>query len=108
MTYVSWFLRIIIFLLLLGFALENMQPVTVKYYFVFTWQTHLVVVIAAALLAGVILGLLALTGPLYRQRRQIQQLRKEVKLQAQLAPNVTPPPAPPPAEATPALPQQIT
>ena len=84
MVYISWLFRIVVFLLLLGFALENMDLVTVRYYFVFQRQAPLVVVIVAALLVGVVLGLLALTGPLFRQRRQIQQLKKEIKLQGQL------------------------
>jgi len=84
MVYISWLFRIVVFLLLLGFALENMDPVTVRYYFVFQRQAPLVVVIVAALLVGVVLGLLALPGPLFRQRRQIQQLKKEIKLQGQL------------------------
>jgi lipopolysaccharide assembly protein A len=82
MAYISWIFRGLIFLLLLGFALNNLDLVTVNYYFVFKWQAPLVVVILLALVAGAVLGLLAATGPLYRQRRQIQQLKREMRLQA--------------------------
>jgi lipopolysaccharide assembly protein A len=80
-SYVSWIFKFLIFLLLLGFALNNLQPVDVSYYFAFQWRLPLVVVILLALVVGAVLGLLAATGPLYRQRRQIQQLKREMRVQ---------------------------
>ncbi|PZP52742.1 MAG: DUF1049 domain-containing protein, partial [Azospira oryzae] len=52
MRVVSWILRIILFLLLLTFALKNMDEVTVRYYFGIEWQAPLALVIFVFFVAG--------------------------------------------------------
>ncbi len=45
MRYLTWSLRAALFLLLLGFAVKNDQPVALRYFFGYEWQTSLVVVL---------------------------------------------------------------
>ncbi len=45
MRYLIWSLRAVLFLLLLGFAVKNDQPVVLRYFFGYEWQTSLVVVL---------------------------------------------------------------
>ena len=84
MRYLNWFLRIVIFLLLLGFALKNDQPVTLRYFFGYEWHTSLVVVLLCFFTVGVVVGLLAMTGVLFRRGRELSATRRELKVKAKL------------------------
>jgi uncharacterized integral membrane protein len=95
MRYVIWLARITLFLLLLGFAAKNSDPVTVNYYFGAEWRAPLVFVMLICVCAGVVLGILAALGQLFRQRREILELKRDLRAQARGAS----PPAPlPPAD----------
>ncbi|TXF12447.1 LapA family protein [Pelomicrobium methylotrophicum] len=73
MRVVSWILRIILFLLLLTFALKNMDEVTVRYYFGIEWQAPLALVIFVFFVAGTVIGVIAgFVGELGRRRRRAQ------------------------------------
>ncbi|MCC6531044.1 MAG: DUF1049 domain-containing protein [Burkholderiales bacterium] len=82
MRYVLWLLRIVLFLLLLGFAVKNSDPVSVHYYFGAEWRAPLVFVLLLCLCAGAALGILAALGQLFRQRREILELKRELRAQA--------------------------
>jgi uncharacterized integral membrane protein len=70
----TWIVRIALFLLLLTFALKNMDPVTVRYYLGVEWQAPLALVIFVFFLAGLVLGVLAgFLGELGRRRRRKTQ-----------------------------------
>jgi putative membrane protein len=45
MRYLMWFLRIALFLVLLGFTVKNAETVTVHYYFGYQWQAPLILII---------------------------------------------------------------
>ncbi|RPI47531.1 MAG: LapA family protein [Betaproteobacteria bacterium] len=79
MRYVLWLLRIVLFLLLLGFAVKNSDPVTVYYYFGAEWRAPMVFVLLICLCAGVVLGVLAALGQVFRQRREIADLKRELR-----------------------------
>ncbi len=83
--FVTALLLIGFFVLMFGFAAENSEPVTVKYYFLFQWRAPLVWVLLAAAGVGALLSALVFSRWWLRQYGQIRQLRKELKLQAQLA-----------------------
>jgi uncharacterized integral membrane protein len=85
MRYVLWLLRIALFLLLLGFAAKNSDPVTVSYYFGAQWRTPLVFALLVSLCAGAVLGILAAMGLFFRQRREIAELKRELRAQVQPA-----------------------
>jgi uncharacterized integral membrane protein len=74
-----WLARITLFLLLLGFAVKNSDPVTVQYYFGQEWRAPLVFVLFLSLCAGAVLGILASLGRLFRQRREILELKRELR-----------------------------
>jgi uncharacterized integral membrane protein len=84
MRYLIWSMRAALFLLLLGFAVKNDQPVTLRYFFSYEWQTSLVVVLLCFFTAGVVIGLLAMTGMLFRQRRELSAVKRELKLKNKL------------------------
>jgi len=85
MRYLVWLLRLTLFLLLLGFAVKNSDPVVVQYYFGAEWRAPLVFVLLICLIAGAALGILAALGQLFRQRREILDLKRELRAQARSA-----------------------
>jgi uncharacterized integral membrane protein len=78
MRSVAWLLRITLFLLLLGFAVKNSDPVVVQYYFGQEWSAPLVFVLLIAVCVGAALGILASLAQLFRQRREIANLKREL------------------------------
>lgn len=74
-----------LFVVLLVFAIGNSGLVEIKF-LIYERTAPLVLVLFFFLIIGVVIGLLALTGPLFRQRRQIQQLKRDIRLQQQIKP----------------------
>ena len=91
MTALTWAIRLIIFSFLLVFALQNTDPVDLRFFLDYVWQAPLVVVLLAFFAGGAILGVLSLLGVIYRQRREISRL-KRVASQAQPVAVVEQPP----------------
>jgi putative membrane protein len=85
MRYLVWLFRVFLFVLLLGFAVKNDQPVALHYYFGYEWQTSLVVALLVFFAAGVVVGLLAMLLSLLKQRREVSVLKRELRLKSQLA-----------------------
>jgi uncharacterized integral membrane protein len=79
MRSLAWLARITLFLLLLGFAVKNSDPVVVQYYFGQEWRAPLVFVLFLSLCAGTVLGIVASLGQLFRQRREILELKRELR-----------------------------
>jgi uncharacterized integral membrane protein len=94
MRYLLWLLRITLFLILLGFAVKNSDPVSVYYYFGAEWRAPLVFVMLVCVVAGVALGVLAVLGQVFRQRREIAELKRERRAQTRESAQVLPPPDP--------------
>jgi uncharacterized integral membrane protein len=84
MRYFVWPIRAVLFILLLGFAVKNDQPVVLKYFFGFEWQTSLVVILLCFFTIGVLIGVLAMLGNMFRQRRELAELRRFVQLKNKL------------------------
>jgi len=84
---VTWTIRLIVLLVLIGFAAKNVEPVALRFYFDLAAQAPLVVWLFGFFAAGAFVGILAVLGTLLRQRREISLLRKRAA-----APE---PPAPP-------------
>lgn len=78
MRYISWLFQMFIFIILLGFALKNGQPVTLHYFFGYEWQSTLVIVSLLFFAVGAGLGILATLGIWFRQRREISRLKREI------------------------------
>ncbi|MDR2195614.1 MAG: LapA family protein [Gallionellaceae bacterium] len=84
MRYLIWLLRAALFLILLGFAVKNSQPVVLNYFFDYQWNASLVVVLLTFFALGVAIGVLALLGGMMRDRRKISRLERELRLKNRL------------------------
>jgi uncharacterized integral membrane protein len=60
MRFLAWLLRAFIFFTLFAFALNNLQPVTLHWFFGVTWTTPMVIVVLAAFAAGCAVGVVAM------------------------------------------------
>ena len=85
MRYLVWLLRAALFLLLLGFAVKNDQPVVLRFFFGHEWQASLVVILLCFFTAGVLIGVLSMLGNMFRQRRELAALRRDLHLKSKLS-----------------------
>ncbi|OGS98295.1 MAG: hypothetical protein A3F73_04635 [Gallionellales bacterium RIFCSPLOWO2_12_FULL_59_22] len=85
MRYLNWALRIVLFVVLLGFAVKNDQPVTVRYFFGIEWQSSLVIVLLAFFVAGAAIGVIAMFANVLQQRREIVHLKRDIRVRSKLA-----------------------
>lgn len=79
MRFVTWAVRLLIFLFLLAFAVKNTEPVALRFYFDLVWETPLVVLLLGFFAAGAALGLVAALATLLRQRRELLQVKRELR-----------------------------
>jgi len=79
MRYLKWLLRIMLFLLLLGWAVRNDQPVLLRFFFGYEWQTTLVVIMLSLFMLGVALGLAVSWSDSLRLRREMAVLKRELR-----------------------------
>lgn len=82
MRYLSWLLGLALFLLVLGFAVKNSELITVRYYLGYQWQAPLALVMLVFLGAGAVLGVIASLGFVFKQRREILALKRELRQKA--------------------------
>ncbi len=98
MRVVAWLFRAILFLVALGFALSNTGIIELRFFGVdAVWRAPLVVFLLAFFVAGAALGLLGVMPSLFRQRREVGRLRREIKHAAKTAASnaqLTPPDVP--------------
>ena len=87
MRFLTWAVRLVVFVLLVAFAAKNVEPVTLRFYFDLALQAPLVLVLFGFFLLGALFGIAALLGTLLRQRREISLLKR---------PPQAVPPMPPP------------
>jgi len=85
MRYLNWILRALLFIVLLGFAVKNDQPVTLRYFFGFEWQSSLVIVLLVFFAAGTAVGVLAMLTNVLQQRREIARLKRDIRVKNKLA-----------------------
>ena len=78
MRYLNWLLRVILFLILFGFAVKNDQPVVLRYFFGYEWQASLVLILLLFFAVGTGVGALSMLGNIFRQRREIAMLKREL------------------------------
>jgi len=99
--YLSYLLRGLLFLLFLAFAARNMEPVTLNFFLGQTWQLPLIVLLLIFLVFGAVLGVLAWLPRVFRDKREIQSLRRRLGEQdaADAAPKTEQIATPPPADA---------
>ncbi len=83
MRYLSWLLRLVLFVLLLGFAVRNSEVVTLHYYLGYQWQAPLVLLLFVFFFAGAVIGAAANLRVVFRQKREIMALKKEIRQKGQ-------------------------
>lgn len=83
MRYLSWLFKIILFLLLLGFAVKNTETAVLRYYLGYEWQAPLVLILLVFFCAGAAVGIVASLSYLFKQRREMLTLKRELRLKEQ-------------------------
>lgn len=78
MQYINWIFRAVLFVVLLGFALKNDQPVTLRYFFGYEWQSSLIVVLLIFFAAGAVVGVVSMLASVLRRSREIARLKHEI------------------------------
>ncbi len=79
MRYLVWVLRLLVFILVLLFALKNTDPVNVNFFadHVVT-GVPLIVVMLAVFVLGVVFGLLMTAPSILRRRREVKKLKRDL------------------------------
>jgi len=75
----AWTLRIILFLALFLLALKNTDTVSLHLYFDQVWPAPLILVLLVFFAAGAAMGVLATLATVFRQRREIARLQRELR-----------------------------
>jgi len=83
MRYLSWLFKIILFVLLLGFAVKNTETAVLHYYLGYEWRAPLVLILLVFFCAGAAVGIVASLSYLFRQRREMRSLKRELRLNEQ-------------------------
>ena len=99
MRFVTWTVRLLVFLFLLAFAVKNTDPVTLHFYFELAWQAPLIVLLLSFFAAGAAFGLAASLATLFGQRREILRLKRERRDPPEAKPGAGVPIPPPGASA---------
>lgn len=92
MRYLVWILRLIVFVLILMFALKNTGPVDVRFFGDYVVSgVPLIVVMLIMLVLGAVLGWLITLPSLLKHRRDIARLKRDkTQLEDKLERAVTP------------------
>ena len=80
MRYLVWLFRSALFVVLLGFAVKNDQPVTLRYFLGYEWNTSLVVALLSFFALGAAIGIFAMLGTVISQRRELAAAKRELIL----------------------------
>jgi len=75
----SWLLRVLLFLLIFGFALMNTDTVKLRFFLGKAWETPMIVVLLLFFACGAAVGVLACMSRLLGQRREIQKLQRALR-----------------------------
>jgi len=90
MRALMWIIRLLIFFLLLGFAVKNDHLASVHFFFGGEWQLPLVFVILLSVAAGALLGVTATFASWLRQGREISRLRRQLERAGRDRPQAAP------------------
>ncbi len=90
LRYLFWLLLAVLFVLLLLFAIRNTAPVRLRFFFDQGWDLPLILLLLVFFVIGACLGVLASLERIFRQRRELLDLRKTLASRTD-----SPPPAGP-------------
>jgi uncharacterized integral membrane protein len=79
MRYVMWIIRFLLLVLVFTFAVMNTDPVTVRYFLGWEWQSPLIFGLLILSCAGIALGLTAGLGQILKRRREIAALGRTLR-----------------------------
>ncbi len=85
MRYLLWPLKLALFLVIFGFALKNTDSVPLRFYLGYEWNAPLVFILLIFFCGGIAGGILATLGMIFRQRREIAALRRELRIASEEA-----------------------
>jgi uncharacterized integral membrane protein len=88
MKVIVWTLRVLLVILLTGFAIKNADPVTLRYYFDYEWHAPLVLILLVFFVIGAVLGLVVPLRTIFRLRRELSGIRRTQKRDAPESPAV--------------------
>lgn len=89
MRYIYLVLGLLVFILLLGFVMKNVEPVELHYYLGYVWRAPLSLMMLATFCIGALMGVMACLSPLIRQRRKLLALQRELKARNSIAGNAS-------------------
>lgn len=92
MKIISWLLKAALFFAMFAFALNNLEPVSVRAFFGLSWEAPLVVVLLLAMMLGTALGLAVMAPAWLRGRRAIKDLARSSSLSTLNTPVTAAPP----------------
>lgn len=93
MRYLVWVLRLLVFLVVLLFALKNTDPVQVRFFADYTLSNvPLIIVMLVAFLLGLLLGLLMMVLALMRKKREVAKFKRDAARLEQRLDEKTPDP----------------
>lgn len=78
MRILTWVLRLLLFVFMFVFALKNTATVNLQFFFGQVWQLPLVLLLLGFFAAGILLGVLAVAGALFQERRIAAALRRDL------------------------------
>jgi len=76
--YLGLLFKLLVFMLVLGFALQNSDSVTFNSYLGYKWQAPLIVMLGLAFVLGALMGVLALLPTVFRLRRENARMASAV------------------------------
>lgn len=82
MKILVWLSRLFILLVLVWFSVKNSEEIVTLHAYPYSWHAPLVLVIFAFFSGGVMLGLLASLGSIYRLKRELGVLKKVARQKA--------------------------
>lgn len=91
MTALTWAIRLIIFSVLVVFAIQNTDIVILRFIVGYSWEAPLVLVLLAFFAGGAVMGVLSLLGVIFRQSREIARLKRTVAKTQNQVTTVSPP-----------------
>ncbi len=83
MRILSLLVKIAVFLLLLGFAVKNMDGVTLRYFLGLEWQVPMAFALLVVFAVGILAGILTNLAVIARQHRELLAVRRELQAQRQ-------------------------
>lgn len=92
MKILAWAVRLVIFLFLFAFAVQNTDSVSLHFLLGQVWQAPLVIVLLVFFAGGALVGALSQLGLIFGQRREIARLKSELNRPAAPA-AIEPPPS---------------